>query len=82
MTRSCALADIAPNHAECNPGGRGQPEGEEKVKRILTGLQGISLKQGLSGIPRTRKDRGKPVNQPRTLAVFSDKRGHPVYDRW
>jgi hypothetical protein len=42
MTRSCALADLAPYHVECNTGGGWQPDGEEKVKRILTGLKGIS----------------------------------------
>jgi hypothetical protein len=59
MMRRYALADVAPNHVEYNPGGTGRPEGEEKVKRILTGL-GISLKQGPSGIPCTRKEREKP----------------------
>jgi hypothetical protein len=69
MTRSSALADIAPNHVECNPGRRGQPEGEEKAKRILTGLEGMSLKQGLSGIPCTRNE--SETSEPaQTLAVF------------
>jgi len=72
MARSCtlALSDVASNPVECNPGGRGQPERQEKIKRIMTGLEDISLKQRLSGIPNTRKERGKPVNQPRTLALF------------
>src|SRR5215469_15578154 len=38
-----------------NPGGRWQPEGEQMVKSILTWLQGISLRQGLNGIPTQGK---------------------------
>jgi hypothetical protein len=55
MKPSCALADIASNHVEWNPGGRWQPEGEQMVKSILTWLQGISLRQGLNGIPTQGK---------------------------
>jgi hypothetical protein len=70
MKPSCALADIAPNRVESNPHGKWQPEVEQVVKSILTWHQGISLRQGLNGIPRTLKERGKLVNRPRTVAVF------------
>lgn len=73
MKRSCALADIARKYAESSPGGRRQPEGESMVKSILIGPWGISPRQGSNGISNARR---KPVNRPRTLATFYDKRGH------
>ena len=76
MKPSCALADMASNHVECNPGGRWQPEGEQMVKGILIWLQGISLRQGF------RKERGETSEPAQNSCGFFSTREAIGLVRW